>query len=71
MSTITIRPIQIRSAYMRPAVMPSVRCPIVRDLSTGRTGTEWMGINHCNACAYVRELHINYETGTGEVHCAA
>jgi hypothetical protein len=68
---VTIRPIQMRTSMLRPVAMPSVVCPIVRDWQSGEVNPDWMGINHCNACDHIHVLHIDYKSGTGEVHCAA
>jgi hypothetical protein len=68
---VTIRVVQWQAAIFRPVAMPSVVCPIVRDWQSGDVKPDWMGINHCNACAFIHELHINYLAGTGEVYCAA
>lgn len=65
-----ILPVQWRTAPIRPVAMPSVMCPAIQD-KNGRISSDWLGICHCNACPRALQLHINYETGTGEVHCAA
>jgi len=51
--------------------MASVLCPYVRDINANTPKSEWMGITHCNACAFARKLIVNYEDLNGEVHCEA
>jgi len=51
--------------------MPSVRCPRVFDWNTKESKTAWIGIMHCNACAFAVHLRLDYRAETGEVGCAA
>ncbi len=53
---------------MRPAVMPSVLCPYVRDWDTGETISAWLCVSRCLACAYMKRMLIDDEI---EVDCAA
>jgi len=69
--SITTRKIKWVSTYLRPVPMPSIKCPMVKIYGQDELTTADLGIIHCNACAYAREIHINYIDQNGEVHCAA
>ncbi len=69
--SVTVRKVKWAAAYLRPTEMPSVTCPRVKDWLSGEVGEAVMGIMYCNACAYAREMYINYADQNGEVHCAA
>ena len=68
---ITVRNIRWVSTYLRPAAMPSTKCPAVRDLESGDVRTEIMTINHCLACAHAESIALDMLARTGEVYCAA
>jgi len=68
---VTIRIVEWRGVYFRPKAMASVFCPLVKSWSTGKKISAWIGTIHCNTCHAAHELHLNYKTKTGEVHCAA
>jgi len=69
--SITIRKVKWMTADFRPVPMPSTKCPIVKIYGSDDVVTAVMGIMHCNACAYVQQIHVDYNAETGEVHCAA
>jgi len=69
--SITIRKVRWVSGDFRPEPMPSAKCPRVKIYGQDEYTTKVMGIMHCNACAYAREIHLNYTKKNGEVHCAA
>jgi len=70
--TMTIRPIQWRTAFARPVAMPSVMCPRVHTIG-GADGyhAEWLGCSHCLACALCEKIEIDPKKQTGEVECGA
>lgn len=69
MSGIKMRRVAWRSSAFRPAVLPAVKCPTVKDWD-GHPCAAWLGITHCNACAFCKSLTIDYETRTGTVGCS-
>lgn len=66
-----VLPVEFRNHYLRPTFMASVFCPWVKQIGSDKPTSDWMGITQCNACGHVRKMSIDYEAGTGEVHCAA
>jgi len=69
--SVTVRLVQWRTAMLRPVAMPTVECPCVKDWDTGKTGMDWLCINHCLPCASAIYIHLDMEARTGEVRCAA
>ncbi len=67
---ITHRPIQWRTASLRPVPMPSVQCPRVHQLGSEGVHVEWLGCSHCLGCALMHGIKINGQQQTGEVRCA-
>jgi len=69
--SITIKSVCWRTVWGRTKPMPAAHCHHVRDSDTGERIDAWMGIIHCNACAWCHEIHLDHMKRTGEVHCAA
>ncbi len=68
---VKIRKVEWRWASFRPVDMPSVVCPRVFDWTTRKESSAWLGVMHCNACAFAVFMKLDYRSKNGEVHCAA
>lgn len=68
---VTVRPIEWRAAFARPAAMPSVLCPRVLDWKTRRMHSDWLCVSACLPCAYAQGIEIDCKNESGKVLCAA
>jgi len=67
--SITVRMVQFRTTYLRPAAVASVHCPIARDIMKHTHVEAWLTTGRCECCCHAHIIHLDMKNQTGEVHC--